>query len=570
MSRMSSGTKLRCAIYTRKSTEDGLEQEFNSLDAQHEACVAYIASQAGLGWKALTNRYDDGGISGGTMERPALQQLLSDIRQGRVDVVVVYKIDRLTRSLTDFARIVEVFDARKVSFVSITQQFNTTTSMGRLTLNVLLSFAQFEREVTAERIRDKIAASKKKGMWMGGAVPLGYQSRDKKLVIVQDAAETVRMIYSRYLELGSVRKLKEELDDRAAAELGSETDVCLRTFSRGHLYWLLSNPIYAGDIRHKERIVRGQHEEIIDRDLWQAVQQKLKAQASKRASATNHASGSLLAGFLFDETGDRLTPSQAIKDGRRYRYYVSQRLMQARKKDRSGWRIPAHELDTTVLSSLRCALEDQSWLYQLPSLATAGIGLMKEVQDNAKRLVRTFSAPSPDARAELFHLIARIDIAPGEMRIALSPNGLHRALGIAEVDGEGDDGSSDLSGAPVLTVPFELRRRGVEARLVVGNVPQQLAKVDTGLVEVIGRARRWLHLLSTGGHPTIASFARQVGVDDGDISRILPLAFLAPDIVQAIVEGRQPAELTIRKLIRLKPLPAGWADQRHALGFDQL
>jgi DNA invertase Pin-like site-specific DNA recombinase len=254
MSRPLPATRLRCSIYTRKSTEERLDQEFNSLDAQHEACTAYIASQASLGWKAIPKRYDDGGISGGTMERPALQELLTDLRQGKIDVVVVYKIDRLTRSLMDFAKIVEVFDARNVSFVSVTQQFNTTTSMGRLTLNVLLSFAQFEREVTAERIRDKIAASKKKGMWMGGAVPLGYEARDKKLVIAPDAAEIVRAIYNRYLELGSVRKLKEELDERAKPGVGfeMETNTSHRTFSRGHLYWLLSNPVYAGDIRHKD------------------------------------------------------------------------------------------------------------------------------------------------------------------------------------------------------------------------------------------------------------------------------------------------------------------------------
>ena len=290
MSRIATAAKLRCAVYTRKSTEEGLEQEFNSLDAQHEACAAYIASQASLGWKLVQNRYDDGGISGGTMERPALQELLADIRQGQVDVVVVYKIDRLTRSLADFSKIVEVFDAQNVSFVSVTQQFNTTTSMGRLTLNVLLSFAQFEREVTAERIRDKIAASKRKGMWMGGAVPLGYENRDKKLLVVPTQAETVRVIYRRYLELGSVRRLKEELDETAnsVAIEGEESINQPRRFSRGHLYWLLSNPIYVGDIRHKEQTVPGQHEAIIDRELWDAVQNKLKEQGSRRKATTTH------------------------------------------------------------------------------------------------------------------------------------------------------------------------------------------------------------------------------------------------------------------------------------------
>jgi site-specific DNA recombinase len=271
---MSTPASFRCAIYTRKSTEEGLEQDFNSLDAQRESCAAYILSQASLGWKALSKHYDDGGISGGTMERPALQDLLADIKSGKIDVVVVYKIDRLTRSLMDFARIVEVFDDHKVSFVSVTQQFNTLSSMGRLTLNVLLSFAQFEREVTAERIRDKIAASKRKGMWMGGAVPLGYRVDNRKLVIHPQESETVCQIFRLYLDTGSVRRLKEKLD-----ELGILTGTRARRdrpssggkpFSRGQLYWLLSNPIYAGDIRHKDKIAKGQHQAIIDRELWDA------------------------------------------------------------------------------------------------------------------------------------------------------------------------------------------------------------------------------------------------------------------------------------------------------------
>jgi len=506
------------------------------------------------------------------MERPALQELLVDIRHGQVDVVVVYKIDRLTRSLTDFAKIVEVFDARNVSFVSVTQQFNTTTSMGRLTLNVLLSFAQFEREVTAERIRDKIAASKKKGMWMGGALPLGYQSRDKKLVIVPDAAQTIRAIYRRYLELGSVRKLKEELDEQARSDVdsGTETSNYPRTFSRGHLYWLLSNPVYAGDIRHKDQIVPGQHAAIIDSELWRAVQQKLKGQARPRASAMNHASNSLLAGILFDETGDRLTPTQAIKDGRRYRYYISQRLMQERKKDPSGWRIPAHELDEAVLSSLRGILEDQNRLHRFLNLRLASVEVMRATERNAVLLARILAGSSSKARAALLNLIAQIEIAMGEMTITFAPGGLHRELGIEVMAGEGEDQSSESSGGPVLTLPFDIRRRGVESRLILDSMPQQPARVDSGLIDVIGRARRWLHQLNAEGHSTIASLARHVGVDDGEISRILPLAFLAPDIVEKIFEGRQPVELTVRKLIRLKPLPALWVDQRLALGFPAI
>jgi DNA invertase Pin-like site-specific DNA recombinase len=274
----------RSAVYTRKSSEEGLEQNFNSLHAQREACEAFIKSQAGEGWRLIKTAYDDGGLSGGNMERPALQQLLTDIHRGLVDVVVVYKVDRLTRSLADFAKMVEVFDARGVSFVAVTQQFNTTTSMGRLTLNVLLSFAQFEREVTGERIRDKIAASKHKGMWMGGVVALGYDVRERRLVVNQDEAATVRHIFQRYLELGSVRLLKDDLDRSGmvskirVSKIGAQSGGC--AFSRGALYELLSNPIYVGEIRHKTDRHPGQHEPIVGRELWEKAQQKLRGQAA--------------------------------------------------------------------------------------------------------------------------------------------------------------------------------------------------------------------------------------------------------------------------------------------------
>ena len=342
---MSTMPKLRCAVYTRKSTEEGLDQEFNSLDAQREACAAFIASQIGLGWKLVPDHYDDGGISGGTMERPALQRLLQDIRDRKVDVVVVYKIDRLTRSLMDFSRIVEVFDASGVSFVSVTQQFNTTTSMGRLTLNVLLSFAQFEREVTAERIRDKIAASKKKGMWMGGVVPLGYRVEDRKLLVDEPEAATVRWLFDRYLELGSVRALVEEakakgLTGRASRRSNGEVQVT-HPFGRGNLYHLLSNPIYVGRIRHRDQIYDGEHQAIIPIDLFERVQQLLANQAPARQSATNQSEPHLLTGIVFDEAGERLRPVHANKKGTRYRYYVSRQLVDARRNGADGWRLAA-------------------------------------------------------------------------------------------------------------------------------------------------------------------------------------------------------------------------------------
>src|SRR5437870_3958557 len=321
---------LRCAIYTRKSSEEGLEQAFNSLHAQREACEAYIKSQRHEGWVCLAQHYDDGGLSGATMDRPALQQLLADIQAGKVDAVVTYKVDRLTRSLADFAKIVEIFDARGVSFVSVTQQFNTTTSMGRLTLNVLLSFAQFEREVTGERIRDKIAASKKRGMWMGGVPPLGYQCRDHKLILIASEAETIRHIFRRYAALGSVRLLKEELD---AAGIRSKSWASSagrqwggKPLARGALYLMLQNRIYRGEIVHKGQHYPGEHEPIIDEVLWDQVQSKLTANAVERRSGGRIKHPSLLAGLLFDSEGNRMSPTHAVKTGTRYREYVPRPL----------------------------------------------------------------------------------------------------------------------------------------------------------------------------------------------------------------------------------------------------
>src|SRR5438105_12021202 len=334
---------VRCAIYTRKSSEEGLEQEFNSLQAQREACEAFINSQRHEGWVCLPKAYDDGGFSGATMDRPALRQLLADIAAGRVDTVVVYKIDRLTRSLADFAKIVEILDAKGASVVSVTQQFNTTTSMGRLTLNVLLSFAQFEREVIGERIRDKITASKKKGMWMGGVPPLGYQAQDRKLVIVESEAEIVRFIFRRYAELGSVRWLRDELEAlsiqsrlRTSASGGISGG---KPFARGALYLMLQNRIYRGEVVHNRQSYLGEHEPIIDQPLWDEVQTQLAGNAAQHNDCGKTRQPSLLAGMLFDRDGNRMTPSHAVKKGTRYRYYVSGSLItKDRTEDAAGLR----------------------------------------------------------------------------------------------------------------------------------------------------------------------------------------------------------------------------------------
>ena len=357
----------RCAIYTRKSSEEGLEQEFNSLHAQRDACEAYVRSQAGECWHTVTKAYDDGGISGGTMERPGLQALIADIKQGLIDIVVVYKVDRLTRSLADFAKMVEVFDAQGVSFVAVTQQFNTTTSMGRLTLNVLLSFAQFEREVTGERIRDKIAASKRKGMWMGGLAPLGYVAKGRSLVIDEHDAETIRMIFRLYNEVNSISRLKLELDRRGIVTRKRLSSTGRSSgglpMSVGNLYEMLINPIYIGQIRHKGEVFPGLHPAILDQELWGATQARLEANRVGSKQRRFSKERACLSGKIFDEAGDRLVSTHAQKQGRRYRYYTSHFLIRRDPADdRKGWRLPAAEFEALVEQEIISFMEDQAAL----------------------------------------------------------------------------------------------------------------------------------------------------------------------------------------------------------------
>ena len=379
----------RCAIYTRKSSEEGLEQNFNSLHAQRQACEAFVRSQAGEGWRQVKTAYDDGGFSGATMDRPALKALLAHVKEKRIDVVVVYKVDRLTRSLADFAKMVEIFDAHGVSFVAVTQQFNTTTSMGRLTLNVLLSFAQFEREVTGERIRDKIAASKQQGMWMGGTVALGYDVRDHRLMVNVKEAETVRLIFQLYLELSSVRKVRDELDRRSIVSKKRVSKAGARSggvrFGRGALYQMLANPIYVGEIRHKRVSHPGQHEPIIERARWQRVQEMLKQRAARQGVGTSRRAPSLLMGKLFDENGEPLYACSAKKGDRRYRYFVSRKLVRGADKSRDrGWRISAEEIEHAVMAAARQMLSDRGALastLKARGLAAAELRQALEVVD---------------------------------------------------------------------------------------------------------------------------------------------------------------------------------------------
>ena len=600
---MSGKGRLRCAIYTRKSTEEGLEQEFNSLDAQREACAAFIASQIGLGWKLVPEQYDDGGISGGTMERPALQRLLTDITGGKVDVVVVYKIDRLTRSLMDFARIVEIFDRYDVSFVSVTQQFNTTTSMGRLTLNVLLSFAQFEREVTAERIRDKIAASKKKGMWMGGTIPLGYRVENRKLVIDEIPASAVRNLFRRYLELGSVPALVRELNDCGSADgniaslLRADSGQGRRRpasiIGKGKLYYMLSNPIYAGRIRHGDAIYAGEHQPIIDNATFEAVQMRLAELAPRPRGVPVQRDIHLLNGRLFDETGDRLSPIHATKAGKRYRYYISSRLKEAGSEHRDGWRVPAAEIEAVVLQQLAQLLVNKvrlaGWIEQAGQSARIEVGLDEAVRMSA-RLKASSSATSvsPKLREIICAMVHRIDLDAHRIRMTIDIASLVRWL--MENSTVGDDnaagsphagrsscvsrrenakstGAMNEANRHVIDLPLSICRRGVERRLVIDGQATSPRRPDRPLIETLARTHAYLDALTDGHGLTRQDVAHRFGVHPEDVSRMLPLAFLSPRIVEAILLGEQPADLSVRHLARSIDLPIGWAEQSWLLGF---
>lgn len=557
-------TRQRCAVYTRKSTEEGLDQDFNSLDAQAEACRAYILSQAGEGWAALDHTYSDGGISGGHMDRPGLQELITDIEAGQVDIVVVYKVDRLTRSLSDFAKLVDVFDRYEVSFVSVTQSFNTTTSMGRLTLNVLLSFAQFEREVTAERIRDKIAASKKRGQWIGGLVSIGYDTRNKKLVVNEDEARTVRHIMTRYVALGSVQKLKLELG-RAGYVSKERISKNGRVsgglpFQTGNLYHILRNPIYIGKIRHKNKVYDGQHEPIIDQELWDQVQQTLIGNAPKRRRSSNIRTKRLFTGLIYGTGGERLTPVHSRKtNGRRYGYYISTSLRNGQADDGTKLRLSAKHLEASVVGQIKALLSDTARLMDTAELENLTPHQVALLRDNAKNLIERLEHRNRDAvRGAIHELVERIEIDPGELRISLRREGILPA----DIDEGGSNELIDLS------YPLEMKRRGIETKLIIGG--QSIEAPDQDLIKLIATARSWYAGLKDGTYPSPGSIAEIENVDRSDISRTLMLAFLAPSIVKDILMGRQPADLTVRKLRRLSGnLPLDWPEQRVFLGMPR-
>ena len=569
--------KIRCAIYTRKSSEEGLDQDFNSLDAQREACAAYIASQKHEGWVLLPEYYDDGGISGGTMNRPALQRLLNDIDEGLVDQIVVYKIDRLTRSLADFAKLVDHLDAAEASFVSVTQSFNTSTSMGRLTLNVLLSFAQFEREVTAERIRDKISASKKKGLWMGGSVPIGYEICGRSLKLNEKEAETIRTIYDLYRKYGNIRLVKNKMD-----KLGLRSKcrtITVKTsdgekhqkqigdvpFSKGHIHFILTNPIYAGRIRHKDTVYDGQHPHIINPQIWDEVQLQLQADARKnRTQKTGVVDQSKLLGKIFDENGERFTPSHSKKGKRRYRYYVSRHLIRDSVKNppsdqskslseigsKTNWRLPAKQFEDMIGT----AIMDHLYKNQHTLLTTdASTEQIKSCSETVRSLAYENDG-SPQLKLNHFEMIKRIDLQAGSITITLNGEETATQLSI--------DPELIIDDLLIFDTPFQHRKRGVESKFTIGN---QITNHDEILVKNLAQAHHFMEQLKSGKSPDqIAqeySDRSKTIISGRRVLHLIKLACLAPDITDTILKGLQPYSLTSAKLLK-SPLPFSWEEQR--------
>lgn len=565
----------RCAIYTRKSSEEGLEQDFNSLDAQRDACEAYVLSQKHEGWTALPEMYDDGGISGATMERPALKRLLADIKKGRIDTVMVYKVDRLTRSLSDFAKIVEVFDTSGAAFVSVTQQFNTTTSMGRLTLNMLLSFAQFEREVAGERIRDKIAASKKRGMWMGGFPSLGYDVDDRKLVVNQPEAETVRAIYHRYSELGSVRALMEELDrdgivskirmDKHGRQKGGHR------LSRGALYLMLQNRIYRGEIVHKNNSYPGEHKAIVDEALWNTVQRKLADNRVERQTGAHVPEPSLLTSLIYDHIGERMIPTHANKKGRRYRYYVSQSLIRRGRPKGSdaGRRVPAGDIEQLVADHITNFLCDETAVFDAIEPLIEDVNQRHSIVRQAAGLAgRWQDLEPPEKRRILQCLIARIEIHRESVKIQVWPGRVREITDSSHQPMMTDQAETGPEPTLELVVLARLKRAGIENRFMIDSPSSETRGTpDRGMLRLLVQAHRYREMMFAAQGRTMSELARESGVGRPYFCRMIRLGFLAPDVVKAVLTNRHPPQLTAKRLSLRTKLPSAWKDQISALGI---
>jgi DNA invertase Pin-like site-specific DNA recombinase len=539
---------LRCAVYTRKSTEDGLEQEFNSLHAQREACEAFILSQRHEGWTLMPGNYDDGGFSGGNMERPGLKALMAQVDAGLVDVIVVYKVDRLTRSLADFAKIVDRLDARQASFVSVTQAFNTTSSMGRLTLNVLLSFAQFEREVTGERIRDKIAASKKKGMWMGGPVPLGYEVRERKLVVSPEEAKRVCTIMRRYLEIQSVPALIELLRSE-----GIRTKVQPRTsgphrggipFARGSLFHLLKNPVYRGKIVHKGQVHDGEHEAIVDEALWAAVQQQLARKAPPRRRDSNDPQEALLRDLLSDPEGRPMVPTYGTKGTRRYCYYETRKDL-AKPGSPSATRFQRGQLERHVIQHIVELLEDEHRLRRVTGVEEAEP--LKTMFIQAKMLAAELQHRSR-MEVAVRSLVRGVRIGKGNIMVAINPDALACS----------DTAALDISIPPLTRKPFR------EAKLRIDGAAEG-GKPDEQLVKLVADAAEAQRLVFGSPELSLNALGKREGRCRTQLGRLLRLSWLSPRVVEMIAAGKQPRGLTRARLLS-DELPMDWVEQERLLG----
>lgn len=564
-----SNKSIRCAIYTRKSTEEGLDKEFNSLEAQREACEAYIKSQMHEGWKLIPTAYDDGGYTGGNMDRPGLKALMADIKNGKIDVVVVYKVDRLSRSLNDFAQMVNVFDAQQVLFVSITQQFNTTTSMGRLTLNILLSFAQFEREVIGERVRDKVAASKQKGMWMGGHPPLGYDLDNRKLVVNPKEARLVNEIFARYLEMKSAYKLADFLNRRGDTNkrwVNRHGVACGgQAFVYQALYKILNNPVYIGRITHKDKSYQGQQPAIISTELWDAAQGALKAARGERVK--RHAKhGSLLTGKCFSVEGHIYTPTYTTRGSLRYRYYIDKKTQH---------RIQSQALETLVTDTLRM-LAAQAMHWRPCWAGNSDYLIEAEAQQRWEALWAGWKAlPEPTKQDIMGQIIERIQVTKHQLVLRLNHRGMQEVLNLVEV---GDEASPpcELRFKPqvvqgeawvdiIIPAIFDTQGRSTVTVDAQGQPVKPVVKpnINPVLVNALVRSYRWNRQLESGAALTIGTLAKREGRNRTYISRILNLMMLAPDVIASILEGTQPPTMQLQDLTA--SLPIEWHKQKHVL-----
>jgi len=541
---------LKCAIYTRKSSEEGLEQDFNSLDAQREACEAYIKSQQHEGWTLIEKQYNDGGFSGGTIERPALKKLLADIEAGKVDIVVVYKVDRLTRSLMDFSKIVEKFDSHETSFVSITQQFNTTSSMGRLTLNILLSFAQFEREVTGERIRDKMAASKKKGMWMNGTGPLGYTNKDRTLEIEEENAKKIRLIFDKFLELKNINQLKTYLEEKHIKTKSG------KNFYKGHLYRILSNKTYIGKITHKEKVYDGLHEGIIDEEVFDNVQKRLSTNKASQSSLSKKKNPSLLAGKLFDDKNNYMSPSHSNTRNRKYRYYVSQAIIQHRRNEAGTVsKIPAGEIEKIVAQEIKNFVSDLNNIQ--PMLKESNIHKQKTLLNNIadkidNQFIRTF--------------LSKVVIYKEKVEITICKNQL---LKIFEAIYNNADCPEELKVGTetpiILTKDIKITATARNGSvLILTDSDTEQPKINSTLVKAIVKSYLWNKQILSGEVKNSIEIQESEGHKDPRyINNIINLRFLAPNIIESILSGVQNRDLTLQELFKIKTLD--WQEQHKIL-----